>query len=68
MLEFLESLIRFKIKIIKNGYTSWSLSKEFSKLNAAHVYFKPLGMSQGTMKGVKIVDIHEDKCIEERLL
>jgi len=27
--------IKFKIKIIKNGYTSWSLSKQFSKLNDA---------------------------------
>ena len=35
MPKFLESLIKFKIKIIKNGYTSWSLFKQFSKLNAA---------------------------------
>ena len=33
--KFLESLIKLKIKIIKNGYTSWSLSKQFSKLNDA---------------------------------
>ena len=35
MPKFLESLIKLKIKIIKNGYTSSSLFKQFSKLNAA---------------------------------
>ena len=33
--KFLEYLIKLKIKIIKNGYISWSLSKQFSKLNDA---------------------------------
>jgi hypothetical protein len=33
--KFLESLIKFRIKIIKYGYTSWSLSKQFSNLDDA---------------------------------
>jgi len=38
----------------------WDLS---SREEVTFVYFKSLGMSQCTMKGVKIVDIDEDKCI-----
>jgi hypothetical protein len=33
MPEFLESLIKFKINIIKNGYTSWSLPNDLQDGN-----------------------------------
>ena len=38
----------------------WNLS---SREEVTFVYFKSIGMSQGTMKGMKIMDIDEDKCI-----